>query len=76
MAWLLAQKNVASPVFGCTKIKQQEELCESVKIKLNPEDIKYLSELYQPHPNMGAVLKGASAVYSSNKVKEKMKAIN
>ena len=76
MAWLLAQKNVASPVFGCTKIKQLEELCESVKIKLNPEDIKYLSELYQPHPNMGAVLKGASAVYSSNKVKEKMKAIN
>ena len=25
MAWLLAQKNVASPVFGCTKIKQLEE---------------------------------------------------
>ena len=66
MAWLLSKPNVASPVFGCTKIKQLEELCESVKIKLSPEDIKYLEELYQPHPNMGAMLKGF-AVYSNKK---------
>jgi aryl-alcohol dehydrogenase-like predicted oxidoreductase len=71
MAWLLSKPNVASPVFGCTKIKQLEELCESVKIKLSQEDIKYLSELYQPHPNMGAVLKGAAAVYSSKGTNEK-----
>ena len=71
MAWLLAQKNVASPVFGCTKVKQLEDLCESVKIKLSPEDIKYLSELYQPHPNMGAMPKGAGAFYTSNKKDEK-----
>ena len=64
MAWLLSKPCVASPVFGCTKIKQLEELCESVKIKLSDEDIKYLEELYQPHPNMGAMLKGA-LVYSS-----------
>jgi len=60
MAWLLSRPNVASPVFGCTKIKQLEDLCESVKIKLSPEDIKYLEELYRPHPNMGALLKGFS----------------
>ena len=71
MAWLLAQKNVASPVFGCTKVKQLEDLCESVKLKLSPEDIKYLSELYQPHPNMGAMPKGAGAFYTSKKAEEK-----
>ncbi len=71
MAWLLAQKNVASPVFGCTKVSQLEDLCESVKIKLSDDDIKYLSELYQPHPNMGAMLKGAGAVYLSKKPNEK-----
>ena len=71
MAWLLAQKNVASPVFGCTKVKQLEDLCESVKIKLSPEDIQYLSELYQPHPNMGAMPKGAGAFYTSKKEEAK-----
>ena len=47
-----------------------EDLCESVKVKLTDEEIKYLEELYQPHPNMGAMLKGAGAAYTS-KPKEK-----
>ena len=70
MAWILSKAYVASPVFGWIKIKQLEELCESVKIKLSPEDIKYMEELYRPHPNMGAMLKGAGAAYTS-KVKIK-----
>ena len=70
MAWLLSKPCVASPVFGCTKIKQLEDLCESVKIKLSSEDIKYLEELYQPHPNMGAMKKGAM-VYSSKQNEKK-----
>ena len=57
MAWLLSKPNVASPVFGCTKICQLEELCKAVKIKLLPEDIKYLEELYQPHNVMGPIKK-------------------
>jgi hypothetical protein len=52
-------------------VKQLEDLCESVKLKLSPEDIKYLSELYQPHPNMGAMPKGAGAFYTSKKAEEK-----
>ena len=48
-----------------------EDLCESVKIKLSPEDIQYLSELYQPHPNMGAMPKGAGACYTSKKEEAK-----
>ncbi len=57
MAWLLSKKLVASPVFGCTKISQLEEICKSVSIKLSEEDIKYLEELYKPHTLMGPITK-------------------
>ena len=63
MAWLLSRPNVASPVFGCTKISQLEDLCKSVKIKLSPEDIKYLDELYQPHNLMGAMTKSEGGTF-------------
>ena len=57
IAWLLSKKNVASPVIGCTKIKQLEDLVAGVKIKLSEEDIKYLEELYKPHKTVGALSK-------------------
>ena len=57
IAWLLSKKSVASPVIGCTKIKQLEDLVEGSKIKLSEEDIKYLEELYKPHKTVGALSK-------------------
>ena len=57
IAWLLSKKNVASPVIGCTKISQLEELCQVFKIKLSEEDLKYLEELYVPHKTVGALSK-------------------
>ena len=57
IAWLLSKKSVASPVIGCTKIKQLEDLVEGSKIKLSEEDIKYLEELYRPHKTVGALSK-------------------
>ena len=57
LAWILSKPLVASPVVGCTKIKQLEEVCEAIKIKLSPEDIKYLEELYVPHITVGALKK-------------------
>ena len=39
LAWMFSKPLVASPVIGCTKIKQLEELCESVKIKLSEDNI-------------------------------------
>ena len=58
IAWLLSKPLVASPVIGCTKISQLEDLCKAVKIKLSENDIKYLEELYQPHNTVGALKKG------------------
>ena len=60
ISWLLSRKNVASPVIGCTKIKQLEDLVAGVKIKLSEEDIKYLEELYKPHKTVGALSKEES----------------
>ena len=57
LAWILSKPLVVSPVIGCTKISQLEELCAVFKIKLSPEDIKYLEELYAPHKVVGALSK-------------------
>ncbi len=58
IAWLLSKKNVASPVIGCTKISQLEDLVNGVKIKLSEDDVKYLEELYKPHKLVGPLSKG------------------
>ena len=58
IAWLLSKKFIASPVVGCTKLSQLEDLVAGVKIKLSEEDIKYLEELYKPHKLSGALKKG------------------
>ena len=55
LAWILSKPLVASPVIGCTKILQLEELCEALKIQLTPEEIQFLEELYVPHKIVGAI---------------------
>lgn len=67
MAWLLSKPLVASPVFGCTKLSQLEDLCAAVKIKLNKEDIDYLEELYKPHIVMGPMKKEQGNPYEMKK---------
>ena len=57
LAWILSKPLVVSPVIGCTKISQLEELCDVFKIKLSEEDTKYLEELYVPHKTVGALSK-------------------
>ena len=57
LAWILSKPLVASPVIGCTKISQLEELCQVFKIQLSEDEIKYLEELYVPHKTVGALSK-------------------
>ena len=56
-AWVLSKPLVACPIIGCTKISQLEDFGKVLKIKLTPEDVKYLEELYAPHRTVGALLK-------------------
>ena len=57
MAWILTKPLVASPIIGCTKVSQLEDFGKVLQIKLSPEDIKYLEELYVPHNIVGALSK-------------------
>ena len=71
LAWLLSRKCVASPIVGCTKITQLEDLVKAVKIKLSDDDVKYLEELYKPHNIVGALKKGVVPDVKKNLVDKK-----
>ena len=71
LAWILSKKCVASPVIGCTKIKQLEDLVEGAKIILSEEDIKYLEEIYTPHKIFGPLSKEAGLNMAKNLNAEK-----
>ena len=67
LAWILSKPLVASPVIGCTKIAQLEDICGCFKVKLSEEDIKYLEELYVPHAPVGTLKKGEAFAFQMNK---------
>ena len=51
LAWLL--EKTAAPVAGATKTQQLCDAAAAVNIKLTPEELRYLEELYQPHALTG-----------------------
>ena len=57
LAWIYSKPIVAAPVLGFTKLSQLEEAVKVFNVKLSEEDIKYLEELYTPHPTIGAMKK-------------------
>ncbi len=56
LAWLLSKG--ASPIVGATKISHFDEAVRSVGLTLAEEDIRYLEELYLPHPLKGPAAAG------------------
>jgi aryl-alcohol dehydrogenase-like predicted oxidoreductase len=57
LAWIYTKPLVVSPVLGFTKISHLDEAMKVFNVKLAEEDIKYLEELYVPHPTIGAIKK-------------------
>jgi aryl-alcohol dehydrogenase-like predicted oxidoreductase len=69
LAWLMAKDPVAAPIVGTTKMENLMDvisayhrllhvpllisLAESVEVKLDDDEIKYLEELYTPKPIVG-----------------------
>ena len=49
LAWQYA-KGVASPIIGITKEKYLDDAVKCFEFKLDETDIKYIDELYLPHP--------------------------
>ncbi|WP_169081323.1 aldo/keto reductase [Paenibacillus sp. PL91] len=54
LAWLLQKEAVAAPIVGATRIAQLEDSVGALLVKLTPEEISFLEELYVPHPIVGA----------------------
>lgn len=50
LAWVLAQPNITSPIFGATKPEHVDDAIETVDMSLNAEDIGYLEAAYRPRP--------------------------
>ena len=49
LAWQY-KKGVASPIIGITKLKYLDDAMKVFDIELTDEDVRYLDELYVPHP--------------------------
>lgn len=54
LAWLLAKPGVVSPIVGVTKASHLEDSVKALDVMLSEAEIKYLDELYVPHPISGA----------------------
>lgn len=54
LAWEWA-RGVTAPIVGSTKISHLDAAVKALDIHLTEEDLKYLEELYVPHPIVGAI---------------------
>ena len=52
LAWLANKSEITAPIVGVSKLKQLDELVDSMSINLDQEDIDYLEELYNPVENL------------------------
>jgi aryl-alcohol dehydrogenase (NADP+) len=53
LAWILSKPYVTAPIIGASKLEHLDQSIAALEIKLAPEEIKSLEELYQPHPVLG-----------------------
>jgi aryl-alcohol dehydrogenase-like predicted oxidoreductase len=53
LAWMLSKPYITSPIIGASKPGHIEDAVAAIELKLTAEDLRFLEELYQPHPVMG-----------------------
>lgn len=53
LAWMLSKPVITAPIIGATKPHHLEDAVAALSVKLSMEEIKYLEELYIPHPVLG-----------------------
>jgi 1-deoxyxylulose-5-phosphate synthase len=53
LAWVLAQPGITAPIIGASKLEQLEDLVKALEVKLTADELKALSEPYQPHAVLG-----------------------
>lgn len=60
LAWQWA-KGVTAPIIGSTKAKHLDDAVAALSVELTNDDVKYLEEMYIPHPIVGAVAENPAA---------------
>jgi len=53
LAWLYNKPEITAPIIGASKPHHLPEAVAALDVKLSAEQVKYLEELYQPHPVLG-----------------------
>jgi aryl-alcohol dehydrogenase-like predicted oxidoreductase len=53
LAWVLSKQAITAPIIGASKPGHLEDAVAALSVKLSPEEITKLEELYQPHPVLG-----------------------
>ncbi len=53
LAWMLHKPYITTPIIGASKLEHLDQSIAALEIKLAPEEIKKLEELYLPHPVLG-----------------------
>jgi len=53
LAWLLAKPGVTAPIIGASKLPHLDEAIAALEVRLEPEEIVFLEEPYQPHATLG-----------------------
>ena len=53
LAWMLEKPYITAPIIGASKMQHLEDALLALELKLSPEEIVKLEELYQPHPISG-----------------------
>jgi aryl-alcohol dehydrogenase-like predicted oxidoreductase len=53
LAWILGKPAITAPIIGASKPGHLQDAVAALSIKLTPEEVTHLEELYQPHPVMG-----------------------
>jgi 1-deoxyxylulose-5-phosphate synthase len=53
LAWMLSKPLISAPIIGATKAHHLDDAVAAISVKLSPEEVGRLEELYQPHPVLG-----------------------
>jgi aryl-alcohol dehydrogenase-like predicted oxidoreductase len=53
LAWMLHKPYITAPIIGASKLEHLNQSIAALEIKLTPDEIKRLEELYVPHPVLG-----------------------
>ena len=49
LAWILTQPGITAPIIGASKMNHLEDAAKALELKLSEEELKALSEVYEPH---------------------------